>query len=146
MKMPQYSHTSCGVHFRVLQPNWCHFVITMSSGTAVRVLTDRPTATLTTSQCAPPGCWLITYMKKKRHVHHLISTKQHCAPPKCFPCAPWCTSQVGGAQHRSVVHNIVLYCWSGAQHRSHKPGQTDKTILLPDCWEVNIVAIFRKAA
>ena len=25
------------------------------------------------------------------------------------PCAPWCTMQVGGAQCRSVVHNIVVH-------------------------------------
>ena len=79
------------------------------------------------------------------HVHHLISSKLHCAPPKCMsvqnyianlvnhlhticmlwttkkikmlevtptpqkstwsrpPCAPWCTTQVSGAQCRSLV-------------------------------------------
>ena len=37
------------------------------------------------------------------------------------PCAPWCTLQVGGAQHRSMVHNVVLYSLGGALHRSHKP-------------------------
>ncbi len=33
--------------------------------------------------------------------------------------------QVGGAQRRLVVHNVVLYPQSGAQRRSHKPRQTD---------------------
>ncbi len=42
------------------------------------------------------------------------------------PCAPWCTIQPGGPRRRSVVHNIVLYPRGGAQHRSHKPRQTDK--------------------
>ena len=42
------------------------------------------------------------------------------------PCAPWCTTQVGSAHCRSMVHNIVLYPWSGAQRRSHKPRQTDR--------------------
>ncbi len=32
----------------------------------------------------------------------------------------WCTMQVGGAQCRSVVHNIVLH------RSSHKPTQTDR--------------------
>ena len=39
----------------------------------------------------------------------------------CPPCVPWCTMQVGGVQHRSMVHNIVLYSLGGAQCRSHKP-------------------------
>ncbi len=34
----------------------------------------------------------------------------------------WCAS-------RSVVYNIVLYCWGSAQRRSHKPGRTDKQTL-----------------
>ncbi len=41
------------------------------------------------------------------------------------PCAPQCTMpQVGGAQRRSMVHNVALYHCSGAQHRSHKPTPT----------------------
>ncbi len=32
--------------------------------------------------------------------------------------------QVGGAQHRSVVHNLVLYQGGGAQHSSHKHKST----------------------
>ncbi len=35
------------------------------------------------------------------------------------PCAPWCTAQVGGAQRRSVMHNVVLYRWISTQCRSH---------------------------
>ncbi len=35
-----------------------------------------------------------------------------------------CTPQVGGAQRRSMVHNIVLYSLGDAQCRSHKPTQT----------------------
>ncbi len=35
--------------------------------------------------------------------------------------------QVSGAQHRSVVHNVVLYPQSGEQRWIHKPTQTDKT-------------------
>ncbi len=30
------------------------------------------------------------------------------------PCAQWCTTQVGGAQDRLMVHNIVLHHSSGA--------------------------------
>ncbi len=37
------------------------------------------------------------------------------------PGATWCTMEVGGAQRRSVVHNVVLYPWGSAQHSSHKP-------------------------
>ena len=48
-----------------------------------------------------------------------------------YPCAPLCTTAVGGAQRRSVVHNIVLYHWVSAQRSSHKStwtdGQTDAT-------------------
>ncbi len=45
------------------------------------------------------------------------------------PCAPWCTTQPGGAQHRSVVHNTVLYPWGGTQCRFQKPGWTDRQTL-----------------
>ena len=34
--------------------------------------------------------------------------------------------QPGGAKRRSVVHNVVLNPQGGAQHRSHKPRQTDR--------------------
>ena len=38
-----------------------------------------------------------------------------------------CTMQVAVAQCRLMVHNIVLYHCSGAQHRSHKhPPHTDE--------------------
>ena len=57
------------------------------------------------------------------------------------PCAPWCTMQVGGAQHRSMVCNVVLYSVGGAQRRSHKPTLTHSQtapILWPRplIWEV----------
>ena len=39
--------------------------------------------------------------------------------------SPLCTTQPNGAQHRSVVHNIVWYQRGGAQCRSHKPRRTD---------------------
>ena len=38
--------------------------------------------------------------------------------------ATWCTTQVGGAQRRSMVHNVVLYSQGGVQRRSHKPTHT----------------------
>ena len=44
-------------------------------------LPDR-TSRLTTSHCAPSRWQLITNTTN-RHVHHLISTKLHCAPSKC---------------------------------------------------------------
>ena len=43
------------------------------------------------------------------------------------PCARGCTTQVGGAQRRLMVHHVVLYLpVGGAQHtiRSHKPIST----------------------
>ena len=79
----------------------------------------------------------------KRHVHHLISTKLHCAPPKfigtelhCEPwfvCTLWTTEwlhsvsmplKVSGIQCRSMVQGEALTCWSGAQHSFHKPIHT----------------------
>ena len=33
----------------------------------------------------------------------------------------WCAMQVGDAPCRSMVHNVALYNWSGAQRRFHKP-------------------------
>ena len=48
---------------------------------------------------------------------------------KKWKVLPWCTKQLGGAQHKSVVHNVVMYPRGFAQRSSHKPritdGQTD---------------------
>ena len=43
----------------------------------------RHTARLTTSYCAPSLSDLIMFMQNHL-VHHLVSTKLHCAPPKCM--------------------------------------------------------------
>ncbi len=43
---------------------------------------------------------------------------------------PLCTTKPGGAQHRSMVHSIVLYPQGGAQRSSHKHRHTGP-ILLP---------------
>ncbi len=77
------------------------------------------------------------------HVHHFVGTELCCAPSPCV-VHHWpalctivskgdlklqsflCTLQVGDAQCRSMVHNIALYRWSGAQHRSHKPTHTHR--------------------
>ncbi len=40
-----------------------------------------------------------------------------------------------GAQCKSMVHNVALYCWSGAQRRFHNFRQTDGT----KHWSWNIV-------
>ncbi len=56
------------------------------------------------------------------------------------PCAPWCTTQPGGAHRRSVVHNVALYPRAGAQHRSHKPKKAGRQTLLnilSPCYTVN---------
>ena len=44
-------------------------------------------------------------------------------------CAQWCTTQVSGAQRRSVVHSVVMYPRGGAQRSSHKPTHTNKHYL-----------------
>ena len=41
------------------------------------------------------------------------------------PCAPWCTTEVGGAQCMSKVHNIALYYIAVV----HRIGPTN-----PDTW------------
>ena len=43
-----------------------------------------------------------------------------------------CPNQAGGAQCRSVVHNIhvALYCWSGAKHSFHKPLSEKNVIMM----------------
>ncbi len=46
--------------------------------------------------------------------------------------SPWCTMKVGGAQHRSVVHNVVLYHWDGAQRSSPKYTDTHTQKDSPD--------------
>ncbi len=43
-------------------------------------------------------------------------TTSHCAPSRgswLGPlCAPWCTTQVGGAGRGSMVHNVAMHHWS----------------------------------
>ena len=63
------------------------------------------------------------------------------------PCATWCITKVGDALCRLMVHNIVLYPQSGAQHMSHKPAHTHRQmgpILLPPplTQEVKIILCF----
>ncbi len=55
----------------------------------------------------------------------------------CPPCTPWCITQLGGAQCRSVVHNVVLYPQGGSQRRSHKSRQMDLPIVLSLCYTVD---------
>ncbi len=65
----------------------------------------------------------------------LYSAYVPCEPPKMInvggdpyfsKCAMmhdasrWCTTHFGGAQCRSMVHNVALYCWTGAQRMPHK--------------------------
>ena len=79
---------------------------------------------LTTSPCALSRCWLIMYMQI-RLVHHLISTKLHCASPRCTSVQNYmvhnagrcCTMQVDGTHHSSVP---LKWCTT----RFHKPTQT----------------------
>ncbi len=71
------------------------------------------------SSCAPPNRYKAMLCTTRVYV----GTELHCEPwlecplsnTKILltdigpPGAPWCTTQVGGAQRRSVVHNVVLY-------------------------------------
>ncbi len=61
-----------------------------------------------------------------------------------LPPAPWCTTEVGGAQCRSIVHNVALYHCGDAQHRSYKPTQThtDRTvsIFLLDIYLLSVIS------
>ncbi len=57
-----------------------------------------------------------------------------------------CTTQVGGAQCRPTVHNIVLYHWSGAQRRFHKPISllTDRQTPTEPVWLLRLLPWERK--
>ena len=63
--------------------------------------------------------------------HSRTSGAPHCIvllPKSLFVMMDWDT------QHRSVVHNVVLYCLGGAQRSTHKLTHTDRKkglILLP---------------
>ena len=77
-------------------------------------------------------------------------------PPFLFPCfcsmwtliwMSWIPLVHHGAQCRLVVYNVVLYHWSYAQRRSHKPRQTDRWMLphvpyLSDLVDKNYPVIF----
>ncbi len=50
--------------------------------------------------------------------------------------------QVGGAQGRSMVHNLILYSRGGEQCRSHKLGQTDEQTVMhmsPPCIRTGVL-------
>ena len=64
--------------------------------------------------CAPLRCALFHGNHQKWKMLRVTPTSQKRMPP---PWAPWCTTQVGGAQCRSMVHNVALYCWSDPQFR-----------------------------
>ena len=65
-------HPKYGLHVK--------FLVLTSNGSVGRVLTAR----LTTPYCVPPRWKKITFMQNCL-VHHLVSTRLHCAPPKCMP-------------------------------------------------------------
>ena len=67
------------------------------------------------SSCAPPSQYKAMLCTTK------VDVVQNYIGP---PCAPWCTTQIGGAQHRSVVDNVVLYPLGDAQCNSHRPKET----------------------
>ncbi len=50
---------------------------------------------------------------KKCDVHHLISIT--LLKELGLPSAPWCTTQVSGAERRTIVHTVALYSRSGTQ-------------------------------
>ncbi len=49
----------------------------------------------------------------------------------------------GGAQHKSMVHNTVLYSLGGAQRRSHKPSPNCHTFFHLSPWCSSISCTFR---
>ncbi len=128
----------------MINANPCtNFQVCRSFGLAIRTLTNWQTHTETDnsilctilrvvyneyvkSSCAPPNqyktmlCITIVY----------IGTERHCEPWFAWSLSTtktlWSTMQVSGAQHSSVVHNVVLYPRSGAQSRSYKPRLTDR--------------------
>ncbi len=93
-----------------------------SNGSDLGVQTDGHTTRLTASHYAPSRWWLLMYMYTENHlVHHLISTKPCYRGRTPHLMDTGCTMQVGGAQRRSMLHNVVLCSLGGAQLRSPKP-------------------------
>ncbi len=79
---------------------------------------DRQTYRLTKLHCAPSRGWSTRNMIN-HHVHHLISTKLQCAPPKCMPVQNYivdagrrCTMRVDGAQHMYGCINLAPTGWN----------------------------------
>ncbi len=125
-------------HLQFVAIHW-NFLFLMNSNAL------QQTVISTKLHCAPPKWTLVQnhIVNLDLYVHcellgYYILCPFPCAPllkNVGTPCAPWCTMQVGGVQLRSMVHNIALYHWSGAQHsfvplkwctrRFHKPSQTD---------------------
>ncbi len=103
------------------------------------------TARLTTSYCAPS--WLELIMNVQNDlVHHLISTKLRCAPPKYTPVGgtptshrhwfPFCTMVHNAGQWCTtlvVVHNVAPSHWGSARCSSYKPRQTCKHSMNSAC-------------
>ena len=103
----------------------CYFSRDMNYCLVWSLVKSQRIAGLTTPHCSPSRWWLITYMTNHHHVHHQISMKLHCAPPKCTEL--YCCKGIkkwpsfygwnciwlayhNSAQCRSVVHNAGRWC------------------------------------
>ncbi len=138
MKMPECWQTSCFLHVQcspcAMMDGHTHTVQYVITTAMFSILRRRPKLLLWTvpmksmsnlCQGRPP---LLTDQPIHISVLPMWIGWTDIGPP----CSPWCTTQLSGAQCRSVVHNIVLYPWDDAQHSSRAPPHTHMgQILLP---------------
>ncbi len=75
------------------------------------------------SSCVPPNQYKAPLGTTKvyvgTHVQNYIVNLDFFVLFEWIFCV--CAIVHDGAQRRSMVHNLALYCWSGAQHSFHKP-------------------------
>ena len=75
------------------------------------------------TSCAPPNQYKATLCTTKSvsvQNFMFLKKREKIGPP----CAPWCITQIGGAQHRSMVHSIAQYHQCGAQGSFNTPTYT----------------------
>ena len=71
-------------------------------------------------------------------VTHVIQNEKCWGRPTLLmdigpPCAPWCTTQVSGAQHRPVADNVVLYYTHEVVHNIGLTNPDKETDRQADC-------------
>ncbi len=97
---------------------WCIFVVIIPGKCALECHTMGLIQSKWCFHCL--SLWPMKYGQKVSVLMFLVTPTSHGhRSPLCtmvHNASRWCTTQIGGVQPRSVVHNVILYLQSGAQN------------------------------